>query len=93
MHVNPVLRGISDDRFSLIYDVDRRKYLLFTRRVPNLPRDISLFESHDLVNWEDKGRGSSACSSQTGFPRGEQHVSRGWNRVAPPVNVNVQPAP
>ena len=82
MHVNPVLRGISDDRFSLIYDVDRRKYLLFTRRVPHLPRDISLFESHDLVNWEDKGRGSSACSSQTGSPRGSNMSAgggTGWN--------------
>ena len=55
-HVNPVLRGISDDCFSLMYDADRRKYILFTRRVPNLPRDISLYESHDLVNWEDMGR-------------------------------------
>jgi len=56
VHVNPVLRGISDDCFSLIYDADRRKYLLFTRRVPNLPRDISMYESCDLVNWEDRGR-------------------------------------
>ncbi len=56
VHVNPVLRGISDDCFSLIYDADRRKYLLFTRRVPNLPRDISLYGSYDLVNWEDMGR-------------------------------------
>lgn len=56
VHVNPVLRGISDNCFSLIYDADRRKYLLFTRRVPNLPRDISLYESYDLVNWEDMGR-------------------------------------
>ena len=56
VHVNPVLRGASDGGFSLFYDVDRRKYLLFTRRVPNLPRDISLYESHDLVNWEDYGR-------------------------------------
>jgi len=55
-HVNPVLRGISDNCFSLMYDADRRKYLLFTRRVPNLPRDISLYESYDLVNWEDMGR-------------------------------------
>ena len=55
-HVNPVLRGISDDCFSLMYDADRRKYLLFTRRVPNVPRDISLYESYDLVNWEDQGR-------------------------------------
>jgi hypothetical protein len=55
-HVNPVLRGISDACFNLIYDSDRRKYLLFTRRVPNLPRDISLYESYDLVTWEDKGR-------------------------------------
>ena len=56
VHVNPVLRGISDSCFSLIYDIDRRKYILFTRRVPNLPRDISLYESYDLVNWEDMGR-------------------------------------
>jgi len=56
VHVNPVLRGISDDCFSLLYDGDRRKYLLFTRRVPNMPRDISLYESYDLVNWEDQGR-------------------------------------
>jgi len=55
-HVNPVIRGISDDCFSLYYDTNRRKYLLYTRRVPNLPRDISLYESHDLVNWEDMGR-------------------------------------
>ena len=55
-HVNPVIRGISDDCFCLIYDADRRRYLLYTRRVPNLPRDISLYESHDLVNWEDMGR-------------------------------------
>ena len=54
--VNPVLRGISDDVFCFFYDVDRRKYQLFTRRVPNLPRDISLYESFDLVNWEDCGR-------------------------------------
>ncbi|MBI3920237.1 MAG: hypothetical protein HY318_02375, partial [Armatimonadetes bacterium] len=56
MHVNPVLRGISDGEFTLSYDADRRKYQLYTRRVPNLPRDISLYESYDLVNWEDKGR-------------------------------------
>ena len=56
VHVNPILRGISDDCFSIMYDPDRRKYLLFTRRVPNLPRDISLYESYDLVNWEDRGR-------------------------------------
>ena len=55
-HVNPVLRGISDGCFSLYYDSDRRKYILLTRRVPNLPRDISQYESYDLVNWEDKGR-------------------------------------
>jgi len=55
-HVNPILRGISDGGWGFIYDPDRRKYLLFTRRVPNLPRDISLYESYDLVNWEDKGR-------------------------------------
>lgn len=54
--VNPVLRGISDGVFSLFYDVDRNKYQLYTRRVPNLPRDISLYESFDLVNWEDCGR-------------------------------------
>jgi len=56
VHVNPVIRGISDDCFSLLYDPDRRKYILLTRRVPNLPRDISQYESYDLVNWEDKGR-------------------------------------
>ncbi|MDP7163203.1 MAG: hypothetical protein QF792_06905, partial [Phycisphaerae bacterium] len=56
VHVNPVLRGVSDGGFSLFYDSDRRKYLLFVRRVPNLPRDISLYESYDLVNWEDCGR-------------------------------------
>ena len=55
-HVNPILRGVSDDLWGFLYDPDRRKYLLFTRRVPNLPRDISLYESYDLVNWEDKGR-------------------------------------
>lgn len=55
-NVNPILRGISDGVFMFFYDVDRRKYQLFTRRVPNLPRDISLYESFDLVNWEDCGR-------------------------------------
>ena len=55
-HVNPVLRGISDGGWGVIYDPDRRKYQLYTRRVPNLPRDISLYESYDLVNWEDMGR-------------------------------------
>jgi hypothetical protein len=55
-HVNPVLRGISDGELTLHYDPDRRVYQLFTRRVPNLPRDISLYESFDLVNWEDRGR-------------------------------------
>ena len=55
-HVNPVLRGISDDNHTLFYDEDRRKYVLVTRRVPNVPRDISQYESYDLVNWEDKGR-------------------------------------
>ena len=55
-HVNPVLRGISDALWGFMYDPDRRKYQLFTRRVPNVPRDISLYESYDLVNWEDKGR-------------------------------------
>ena len=55
-HVNPVLRGVSDDLWGLIYDRDRRKYLLFTRRVPNVPRDISLYESYDLIDWEDRGR-------------------------------------
>mgnify|MGYP001164128934 CR=1 FL=1 len=54
--VNPVLRGISDDVFMFFYDIHRRKYQLYTRRVPNLPRDISLYESFDLVNWEDCGR-------------------------------------
>jgi hypothetical protein len=56
VHVNPVLRGVSDGIFALYYDEDRRKYVLFSRRVPNLPRDISQYESYDLVNWEDKGR-------------------------------------
>jgi hypothetical protein len=56
VHVNPVLRGVSDDLWGFQYDPDRRKYQLYTRRVPNLPRDISLYESHDLVNWEDLGR-------------------------------------
>ena len=55
-HVNPVLRGVSDDLWGLIYDRDRRKYLLFTRRVPNVPRDLSLYESHDLIDWVDRGR-------------------------------------
>lgn len=54
--INPVLRGISDGVFSFFYDVIRRKYQIFTRRTPNLPRDISLYESFDLVNWEDCGR-------------------------------------
>ncbi|PYV13964.1 MAG: hypothetical protein DMG07_13085 [Acidobacteria bacterium] len=55
-HVNPVLRGVSDDIWSFFFDPDRRKYLLLTRRVPNAPRDVSQYESFDLVNWEDKGR-------------------------------------
>ena len=55
-HVNPVLRGISDDVFTLFYDGDRRKYVLITRRVPNAPRDLSQYESYNLVDWEDKGR-------------------------------------
>ena len=55
-HVNPVIRGISDGGWGFIYDPDRRKYQLYTRRVPNVPRDISLYESFDLVNWEDMGR-------------------------------------
>ena len=55
-HVNPVIRGISDGVWSLIYDRDQRKYKIYSRRVPNLPRDISLYESYDLVNWQDKGR-------------------------------------
>ena len=55
-HVNPIHRGISDGELTLYYDYDRRKYQLYTRRVPNIPRDISLYESYDLVNWEDKGR-------------------------------------
>jgi hypothetical protein len=55
-HVNPVVRGISDGGWSFFYDRDRRKYQLYTRRVPNLPRDVSLYESFDLVNWEDRGR-------------------------------------
>jgi hypothetical protein len=56
VHVNPVLRGISDGGWGFLYDPDRRVYQLYTRRVPNLPRDISLYESFDLVNWEDRGR-------------------------------------
>lgn len=56
IHVNPILRGISDAGWGFCYDRDRRKYQLYTRRVPNVPRDISLYESYDLVNWEDKGR-------------------------------------
>ncbi|MAE64439.1 MAG: hypothetical protein CMJ18_09230 [Phycisphaeraceae bacterium] len=54
--VNPVVRGVSDGPFSFFYDRDRHVFQLFTRRVPNLPRDISLYESRDLVNWEDCGR-------------------------------------
>jgi hypothetical protein len=56
VHVNPVIRGISDGGWGFLYDPDRRVYQLYTRRVPNVPRDISLYESTDLVNWEDKGR-------------------------------------
>ena len=55
-HVNPVLRGISDIGYVFYYDPNRRKYVLVTRRVPNVPRDVSQYESYDLVNWEDKGR-------------------------------------
>ncbi|MBI3922840.1 MAG: hypothetical protein HY318_15575 [Armatimonadetes bacterium] len=55
-HVNPVVRGLSDGGFVFYYDPDRRKYVLVTRRVPNLPRDVSQYESHDLIHWEDKGR-------------------------------------
>jgi len=55
-HVNPILRGLSDDLWGFLYDPDRRVYQLYTRRVPNLPRDISLYESQDLVNWRDRGR-------------------------------------
>jgi hypothetical protein len=55
-HVNPILRGVSDDVWGFLYDPDRRLYQLYSRRVPNLPRDISLYESYDLVNWEDRGR-------------------------------------
>jgi len=55
-HVNPVMRGLSDGGWGFAYDQDRRKYMMLTRRVPNLPRDISLYESDDLVNWQDKGR-------------------------------------
>lgn len=32
-NINPVLRGISDEMFCFFYDVDRRKYQLYTRRV------------------------------------------------------------
>lgn len=56
VHVNPVLRGVSDGPCTLYYDEDRRKYVLLSRRVPNLPRDISQYDSSDLVNWEDTGR-------------------------------------
>ena len=55
-HINPVMRGISDAGYVFHYDPDRRKYILVTRRVPNQPRDLSQYESYDLVNWEDKGR-------------------------------------
>ena len=55
-HVNPILRGVSDDVWGFLYDPDRRIYQMHTRRVPNVPRDISLYESCDLVNWEDRGR-------------------------------------
>jgi len=55
-HVNPVMRGMSDGGSVLFYDRDRRKYIMWTRRVPNVPRDISQYESYDLVNWEDCGR-------------------------------------
>ena len=55
-HVNPVMRGVSDGGWGFFYDADRRKYVLLTRRVPNVPRDISRYESYDLVNWEDRGR-------------------------------------
>ena len=55
-HVNPILRGVSDNIWSFFFDPDRRKYVLLTRRVPNAPRDVSQYESFDLVNWEDKGR-------------------------------------
>ena len=55
-NVNPVLRGISDAVFMFFYDIHRRKYQLYSRWVPNLPRDISLYESFDLINWEDCGR-------------------------------------
>ena len=60
-HVNPLLRGVSDGDWSFIYDRDCRTYQLYTRRVPNLPRDISLYESTDLINWEDKGAGAMAA--------------------------------
>lgn len=56
LHVNPIHRGVSDGAFEFFYDEDRRRYQIFSRRVPNLPRDISLYESYDLVNWEDRGR-------------------------------------
>ncbi len=55
-HVNPVLRGVSDIPWGFFYDRDRRKYVLLTRRVPNTPRDVSQYESYDLVNWKDRGR-------------------------------------
>lgn len=56
MHVNPIMRGLSDAGFTFFYDEDRRKYVVLGRRVPNLPRDVSQYESDDLVNWEDRGR-------------------------------------
>lgn len=56
VHVNPILRGVADDLWGFVFDADRRTYQLYTRRVPNVPRDISLYESYDLVNWEDRGR-------------------------------------
>jgi hypothetical protein len=55
VHVNPIVRGVADDLWGFSYDPDRRKYMLLTRRVPNIPRDISLYESSDLVTWEDRG--------------------------------------
>jgi hypothetical protein len=54
-HVNPIHRGVSDGAWEFFYDENRRKYQIYSRRAPNLPRDISLYESSDLVNWEDKG--------------------------------------
>jgi hypothetical protein len=85
VHVNPVMRGVSDAGFTSYYDPKRRKYVLFTRRVPNLPRDVSMHESFDLVTWEDRGRVLVAgdehdppslfnIQTLTGFPYEDLHL-------------------